>query len=55
MRPSSELAAAIGATAQGWMQIISDFKEPAEEMAMLRRVTGRAGRPMAITTLQRAA
>ena len=49
----SEIGAAIGATGQGWLQVISDFDEPAEEMAMLRRVVARAGRPMAITILQR--
>ena len=48
-----EIAAAIGATGQGWMQVISDFNEPSEEMAMLRRIVSRGGRPMAITILQR--
>ena len=37
----------------GWLQVISDFDEPAAEFAMLRRVAAEAGRPMAITILQR--
>jgi len=37
----------------GWLQVISDFDEPAEEFALLRRVAAEAGRPMAITILQR--
>ena len=49
----SEIGEAIGRTGRGWMQVISDFNEPAEEMAMLRRIVARAGRPMAITILQR--
>jgi N-acyl-D-aspartate/D-glutamate deacylase len=49
----AEIAQAIGATGQGWLQVISDFDEPAEEMAMLRRVVACGNRPMAITILQR--
>ena len=48
-----EIAAAVGETGSGWLQVISDFDEPAEEMAMLRRLVGAAGRPMTITVLQR--
>jgi len=47
------IAEAIGRTGRGWMQIISDFDDLDEEMAMLRRVVARGGRPMAITVLQR--
>ncbi len=38
---------------QGWMQVISDFDDADSEFAMLRRLTAAAGRPMAITILQR--
>ena len=48
-----EIAAAVGETGSGWLQVIPDFDEPAEEMAMLRRLVGAAGRPMTITVLQR--
>lgn len=48
-----EIAEAIGATGQGWLQVISDFDDPDDEMAMLRRVVARSGRPMAISILQR--
>jgi N-acyl-D-aspartate/D-glutamate deacylase len=37
----------------GWLQVISDFDEAEGEFAMLRRLTQQAGRPMAITILQR--
>ncbi|MGE0417249.1 MAG: amidohydrolase family protein [Acetobacteraceae bacterium] len=37
----------------GWLQVISDFDEADSEFAMLRRLTATAGRPMAITILQR--
>jgi N-acyl-D-aspartate/D-glutamate deacylase len=37
----------------GWLQVISDFDDPAPEFAMLRRLVERGGRPMAITILQR--
>ena len=39
--------------ASGWLQVISDFDEPEEEMALLRRLVERSGRPMSITILQR--
>lgn len=37
----------------GWLQVISDFDDAESEFAMLRRLTAAAGRPMAITILQR--
>ena len=37
----------------GWLQVISDFDDPEPEFRMLRRLTEAAGRPMAITILQR--
>jgi N-acyl-D-aspartate/D-glutamate deacylase len=49
----SEIAGALSKTGSGWLQVISDFDEPEEEMAMLRRLVERSGRPMSITILQR--
>ena len=49
----AEIAEAIGRTGAGWLQVISDFDEPEEEFAMLRRVAERAHRPMSISVLQR--
>lgn len=51
-----ELAAIAGALRgidAGWLQVISDFDEPEDEFAMLRRLVAGCGRPMAITILQR--
>ena len=47
------IAGALRDIGAGWLQVISDFNEPAPEFAMLRRLVERAGRPMAITILQR--
>ncbi len=44
---------ALGETGAGWIQVISDFDDPDEEFAMLKRIGARAKRPMAITILQR--
>ncbi|MDE2006321.1 MAG: amidohydrolase family protein, partial [Rhodospirillales bacterium] len=50
----AEIAAAVGATGKGWLQVISDFDEAiAEEFAMLRRLVARSGRPMTMTLLER--
>ena len=49
----AEIAAAVGQTGSGWLQVISDFDEPDEEMALLRRLVEKSGRPMSITILQR--
>ena len=49
----STIGAAIGATEKGWMQVISDFDEPEEEFAILRRINAAAGLPMTISLLQR--
>ncbi len=49
----STIAGALRGIGAGWLQVISDFNEPAPEFAMLRRLVERAGRPMAITILQR--
>ena len=48
-----EIAAAVGKTGKGWLQVISDFDDPVEEMATLRRMAKASGRPMTITVLQR--
>ena len=47
------IAAGLRGIGAGWMQVISDFDDPAEEFAMLRRLVAASGRPMAITILQR--
>jgi len=47
------IASGLRGIGAGWLQVISDFNDPAPEFAMLRRLTERAGRPMAITILQR--
>ncbi|HKK30388.1 MAG TPA: amidohydrolase family protein [Alphaproteobacteria bacterium] len=47
-----EIARAVGETGSGWLQVISDFDEPEEEMAMLRRMARASGRPMTMTVLE---
>ncbi len=49
----AEIAAAVGQTGSGWLQVISDFDEPDAELALLRRLVEKSGRPMSITILQR--
>ena len=49
----AEIAQALAKVGSGWLQVISDFDEPEEEMALLRRLVERSGRPMSITILQR--
>jgi N-acyl-D-aspartate/D-glutamate deacylase len=49
----STIADALHGISAGWLQVISDFNEPESEFAMLRRLVQHAGRPMAITILQR--
>ena len=44
---------AIGAVGSGWLQVISDFDEPGEEFAMLRRIAEASGRPLIFSLLQR--
>jgi N-acyl-D-aspartate/D-glutamate deacylase len=48
-----EIADALAQVGAGWLQVISDFDEPEEEMALLRRLVERSQRPMSITILQR--
>lgn len=49
----ASIALALHEAGAGWMQVISDFDEPEEEFALLRRVAEAAGRPMSIQLLQR--
>jgi N-acyl-D-aspartate/D-glutamate deacylase len=49
----SAIAQGLRGIGAAWLQVISDFDDPAPEFAMLRRLVERAGRPMAITILQR--
>ncbi len=44
---------ALGEVGRGWMQVISDFDEPDDEFAILRRIATAAGRPMTVSLLQR--
>ncbi len=46
----AEIAEAMGGA--GWLQVVSDFEQPDEEFALLRRLVERSGRPMSITLLQ---
>ncbi len=48
-----DIAKAVGEVGEGWLQVISDFDDPQEEMATLRRMASESGRPMTITVLQR--
>jgi len=48
-----EIALALKEEGAGWLQVISDFDEPEVEMALLRRLSERSGRPMSVTVLQR--
>jgi N-acyl-D-aspartate/D-glutamate deacylase len=48
------IATAIGATGNGWLQVIADFDEQLlAEFAMLRRLAAASGRPMTMTVLER--
>ncbi len=49
----AEIAKALANVGSGWLQVISDFDEPDEEMALLRRLVETSRRPMSITILQR--
>jgi len=47
-----EIGRAVGKTGKDWLQLISDFDEPEEEMAMLRRMAQESGRPMTMSLIQ---
>jgi N-acyl-D-aspartate/D-glutamate deacylase len=44
--------AAAGAGGMGVLQVVSDFNDPAEEFAMLRRIVAKSGRPLSFSLLQ---
>ena len=48
-----EIGKAIGEVGSGWLQVISDFDDPVEEMGLLERLAETSGRPMTIAVLQR--
>jgi N-acyl-D-aspartate/D-glutamate deacylase len=48
-----DISRAVGEAGGGWLQVISDFDDPAEEMALLKRMAKTSGRPMTVTVLQR--
>ena len=39
-----EIAKAVGEVGEGWLQVITDFDDPKEEMATLRRMASESGR-----------
>ncbi|WP_157220658.1 N-acyl-D-amino-acid deacylase family protein [Flavisphingomonas formosensis] len=45
----SAIGMALGAERRGVLQVVSDFNDPEVELAMLRRVVERSGRPLSIT------
>jgi len=54
--PEAELETigrAVGAAGASWMQVISDFDDPEDEFARLRRIAAASGRPMTFSLLQR--
>ena len=48
-----DIAQAVNKIGSGWLQVISDFDNPREEMDLLQRLATTSGRPMTITVLQR--
>ena len=48
-----DIAQAVNKIGSGWLQVISDFDNPKEEMDLLQRLATTSGRPMTITVLQR--
>lgn len=48
-----EIAKAFQNLNSGWLQVISDFDDPDEEMSLLKGLANTSGRPMTITVLQR--
>jgi N-acyl-D-aspartate/D-glutamate deacylase len=46
------MAAANNGAGRGVLQVVSDFNDPAEEFAMLRRIVQRSGRPLSFSLLQ---
>ncbi len=48
------IALGLAAAGKGVLQFVSDFAEPEEEFAMLRRIVERSGRPLSFTLAQNA-
>ncbi len=48
----TEIAHAMRSSGAGWMQIVSDFDEQGDEIALFRRMARESGRPVTITLLQ---
>jgi N-acyl-D-aspartate/D-glutamate deacylase len=46
------IAAAIGETGTGALQVVTDFPDPAEEFALLRRMVAGSGRPLSVSLAQ---
>ena len=46
------MAAANGGAGKGVLQVVSDFNDPVEEFAMLRRIVKKSGRPLSFSLLQ---
>jgi N-acyl-D-aspartate/D-glutamate deacylase len=46
------VARALGDAGKGVLQLVSDFQDPAEEMALLRRLVERSGRPLSVSLAQ---
>jgi N-acyl-D-aspartate/D-glutamate deacylase len=46
------IALGLAAAGKGVLQVVSDFTDPAEEFAMLRRIAERSGRPLSFTLAQ---
>jgi len=46
------IAMGMAAAGKGVLQVVSDFNDPAEEFAMLRRIVEKSGRPLSFSLLQ---
>jgi N-acyl-D-aspartate/D-glutamate deacylase len=46
------IALGMAAAGKGVLQVVSDFNDPAEEFAMLRRIVEKSGRPLSFSLLQ---
>ena len=46
------IAMGMAAAGRGVLQVVSDFNDPAEEFAMLRRIVEKSGRPLSFSLLQ---
>ncbi|MBL8556013.1 MAG: amidohydrolase family protein [Phenylobacterium sp.] len=46
------IAMGMAAAGKGVLQVVSDFNDPVEEFAMLRRIVERSGRPLSFSLLQ---